>query len=151
MGNTTLPSRAADPQALHTCSQFARRYQCSSEGRISPTANEAVPFSLAAAIPPCRAYSCITGEPSVSDILSGGSLPASICPCSEPWYCSLVTAGNFSTATPGQPASGAVSGGLAPLPFESLRDAPDSQLKCFRGGLGQATDTYNVSGAAAAF
>lgn len=93
----------------------------------------------------CRAYSCITGEPSVADILSGGPLPASICTCSEAWYCSLVTAGNFTVPASGQPASGTISGGLAPLPFESLRNAPESQLRCFRGGLGQATDTYNVS------
>lgn len=59
--------------------------------------------------------------------------------------CSLVTAGNVSAAGSGQVAAAAIRGGLAPLPFESLRNAPESQLRCFRGGLGQATDTYNVS------
>lgn len=37
-----------------------------------------------------RAYSCISGDPSVSDILSGASLAPSICPCSESWYCRWV-------------------------------------------------------------
>lgn len=38
-----------------------------------------------------------------------------------------------------------VGGELSPLPFQSLRNASEAQLKCFQGGLGQATDTYNVS------
>ena len=37
-----------------------------------------------------------------------------------------------------------VGGDLSALPFQSLRNATDAQLKCFQGGLGQATDTYNV-------
>ena len=39
----------------------------------------------------------------------------------------------------------AVGGDLSPLPFQSLLNATQDQLKCFQGGLGQATDTYNVS------
>lgn len=68
--------------------------------------------------------------------------------CPPTRSCSLVTAGNVSAAGSGQVAAAAIRGGLAPLPFESLRNAPESQLRCFRGGLGQATDTYNVSWAA---
>lgn len=37
-----------------------------------------------------------------------------------------------------------VGGDVSPLPFQSLRNASADQLKCFQGGLGQATDTYNV-------
>ncbi|GAB4820895.1 hypothetical protein N2152v2_007941 [Parachlorella kessleri] len=92
-----------------------------------------------------RTYSCVSGDPSISDILAANPLPAGICPCSESWYCSNVVAGNLSTSSPAQPASGIVTGNLAPLPFESLRTAPQSELKCFRGGLGQASDTYNAS------
>lgn len=44
----------------------------------------------AACLMPHRAYSCISGDPSVSDILSGASLAPSICPCSESWYCRWV-------------------------------------------------------------
>jgi hypothetical protein len=39
-----------------------------------------------------------------------------------------------------------IGGDLSPLPFQSLRNASEAELKCFQGGLGQATDTYNVRG-----
>lgn len=38
-----------------------------------------------------------------------------------------------------------LGGDLSALPFQSLWNASDDQLKCFQGGLGQAADTYNVS------
>ena len=37
-----------------------------------------------------------------------------------------------------------LGGDLSALPFQSRRNATEEQLKCFQGGLGQATDTYNV-------
>lgn len=52
----------------------------------------------------------------------------------------------FPSFWQGQPVLHAVGGELSPLPFQSLRNATDAQLKCFQGGLGQATDTYNVRG-----
>lgn len=38
-----------------------------------------------------------------------------------------------------------LGGDLSPLPFQSLLNASEDRLKCFQGGLGQATDTYTVS------
>jgi hypothetical protein len=38
-----------------------------------------------------------------------------------------------------------IGGDLSPLPFQSLLNASEDEFNCFQGGLGQATDTYNVS------
>lgn len=56
-----------------------------------------------------------------------------------------MASGSFHADAGSQESTTVVSGGLAPLPFEDLRDGTDSQLRCFRGGIGQASDTYNVS------
>lgn len=91
-----------------------------------------------------RNYSCISGEPSVADITAGAPPPPEVCGCEDPSYCSTVAAGSFNVSTGALSTLTPVSGPLSPLPFESLRNATDDQLRCFRGGLGQASDTYNI-------
>lgn len=91
-----------------------------------------------------RNYSCITGPPSTTDITVGAALPASVCKCDDPAYCQVVASGGVDVTADGLNASVTVAGDLSPLAFESLRNASDDKLKCFKGGLGQATDTYNV-------
>ena len=91
-----------------------------------------------------RNYSCIKGQPPAQTVLSGAPLPDAVCSCEDPSYCASVASGTFNASAQGGAAS--VVGELSPLPFEALRTGEDAALKCFQGGLGQATDTYNVSG-----
>ncbi|KAL4457403.1 hypothetical protein ABPG75_012268 [Micractinium tetrahymenae] len=91
-----------------------------------------------------RNYSCIKGDPSVADIVAGNALGSGVCACDDATYCARAAAGSFAVPAQGQLTAHSVGGELSPLPFQSLRNATDTQLKCFQGGLGQATDTYNI-------
>ena len=92
-----------------------------------------------------RNYSCIRGQPPAQAVVAGAALPASICSCEDPSYCASVASGAFNASS--QAGAAAIVGELSPLPFEALRTGEGgAALKCFQGGLGQATDTYNVSG-----
>jgi len=51
---------------------------------------------LASPALPCRNYSCIKGDPSVTDVAAGNALPASICKCDDASYCARVATGSFA-------------------------------------------------------
>ncbi|PRW56113.1 hypothetical protein C2E21_5268 [Chlorella sorokiniana] len=121
-----------------------RHYSCV-QGELVPSAADQRNINmLSFCVFICRNYSCIQGEPSAADVVAGAALPSSICKCEDRSYCALVTAGNFSVPAQTLGAVHGLGGDLSALPFQSLRNATDAQLKCFQGGLGQATDTYNI-------
>lgn len=158
---------------------------CRAPRPVLPSICLPLPALLLSAHPPHRNYSCITGEPSVADVVAGAALPPAVCGCADRSYCALVAAGSFGVPAqvgaprqpcrqlPGMPgcpllsstpplptpphhalqalnATHAIGGDVSPLPFESLRGAGDDELKCFLGGLGEASDTFNVNPASAA-
>jgi hypothetical protein len=80
----------------------------------------------------CLASPALKCLPALSPLIIPRTLRLSFNACLQ--LCGMQTLGSVH----------AVGGDLSPLPFQSLRNASDDQLKCFQGGLGQATDTYNV-------